>query len=76
MNKFEALFAIALLMLTTFAFFTSSVQLLPYILIGLGIVALLSAIRALKQSKKSFVGYLNVVTFFVAVFWGVSLLVG
>ncbi|TGB01243.1 hypothetical protein [Halobacillus salinus] len=74
MNKFEALFAVMLLMLAMFALVTNSGQLLPFILIGLGIVALLSGVRALKASKKSFVGYLNLLTFVVALVWGVSLL--
>ena len=75
MNKFEVLFAVGLLMLSAYALIIDSMQLLPFVLLGLSALSLLSGVRELKQSKKSFKGYLNIVTFFVALFWGVSLFI-
>ena len=75
MNKFEVLFAVGLLMLSAYALIIDSMQLLPFILLGLSVLSLLSGVRELKQSKKSFKGYLNIVTFFVALIWGVSLFI-
>ncbi|MCT2534855.1 hypothetical protein NC661_04050 [Aquibacillus koreensis] len=73
MKKYFVFFAVIVTVLSLFGLITNNDTLLPYVLIGVGILTLISGMSELRQKQERTLGIVSIFTSLITFSWGINL---